>query len=654
MRNFIFFLLASLFVLACKKNSQTDQAGPVNPPPPVNTDSSVNKNVHVIDSSKLILTYDSNLIKQGQYEFTYSGSSADFEINDIIIGATNGGYIRKITGMATQGNKVTFETTQGTLEDVFKNKGFAFNMNSDSLSKTQNGYQLDLSNIVLYQDGPLNLTLTSGSISFDANWNFGFNFKGSTLDTFAMSCKNASLSGQFNLNISAAQSTVVADHTSSLKAISKTTTYWVPVVILGVPAEIPIVVKMDLNFVCRFSLQASASVSRDIFINTNNNVDLGIAYKNAHWNTIYNPNSSFSITTGDKSGSANVTANLSLIPVVTITIDGIVGPYASAGIKELVIGHVNSPNLDWDFYAGVWLNAVLGAKAQIFGKSVFDFSKEWNSDTLSFQTPWRIDKVSGDNQSGNGGETLPAPIVVRVVDNNGSPQSNVPVYFTASGGGGSVSPTSMLTDANGRAQTQWTVGGSGPQELAAKSVKADGSLIGNAPVVFTANAEKKSLKIGDETDGGTVFYLDNTGEHGLVCADVDQGIAPWDLTPFDPSNYQAYAPALVGSSGTSVGTGSSNTATILSTLGGGSYAASLCSNYNGGGFNDWSLPSIDELALMYQNLAAAGLGNFVNTYYWSSSEIDYRAVWSFKFDTGAPFDGAWKNNAMNVRAVRAF
>ena len=48
-------------------------------------------------------------------------------------------------------------------------------------------------------------------------------------------------------------------------------------------------------------------------------------------------------------------------------------------------------------------------------------------------------------------------------------------------------------------------------------------------------------------------------------------------------------------------------------------AAQLCDALNFGGFDDWFLPSRDELDLMYKNLRVKDLGGFRHTY-WSSSQ----------------------------------
>jgi hypothetical protein len=57
---------------------------------------------------------------------------------------------------------------------------------------------------------------------------------------------------------------------------------------------------------------------------------------------------------------------------------------------------------------------------------------------------------------------------------------------------------------------------------------------------------------------------------------------------------------------------------------GSSTAHTLCEDYRYGGYDDWYLPSIEELKWMYRNLYENGMGNFVadedsSFFYWSSS-----------------------------------
>ena len=70
--------------------------------------------------------------------------------------------------------------------------------------------------------------------------------------------------------------------------------------------------------------------------------------------------------------------------------------------------------------------------------------------------------------------------------------------------------------------------------------------------------------------------------------------------------------------GAAVGTGETNTTSIVNALGSGSYAARLCYDLSLGGYDDWFLPSKDELNLMPQQEGV--IPGFAVASYWSSSE----------------------------------
>lgn len=161
-------------------------------------------------------------------------------------------------------------------------------------------------------------------------------------------------------------------------------------------------------------------------------------------------------------------------------------------------------------------------------------------------------------------------------------------------------------------------------------------------------------EIGDNFEGGIVFYLDGSGG-GLVCAESDQSTyIGWRVSTM----------LFVGGTSTAVGTGQANTTAIVEKQGSGwlsgDYAAKLCYKLELNDYTDWFLPSKEELKLMYENLYLQGLGNFkANTIYWSSSEISFDSVWGQGFggydDDGTRYLDKYSNISYHyVRAIRAF
>jgi TolB-like protein len=112
----------------------------------------------------------------------------------------------------------------------------------------------------------------------------------------------------------------------------------------------------------------------------------------------------------------------------------------------------------------------------------------------------------------------------------------------------------------------------------------------------------------------------------------------------------------VGGTGTAVGTGKRNTELIVAFLkrtGESGRTAQYCDELVMDGWDDWFLPSKDELDLMYKNLKAKGLGDFGDAWYRSSSEYSDTIAWVQYFSDGRQYDGA-KYGTDRVRAVRAF
>lgn len=195
--------------------------------------------------------------------------------------------------------------------------------------------------------------------------------------------------------------------------------------------------------------------------------------------------------------------------------------------------------------------------------------------------------------------------------------------------------------------TQWAfVKGKGYVTVVASNLSAVELLNLSGLVRF----ENQTIAIGKTYQGGLIFYVDGTGEHGLIAAAADQS-----------AGIQWYNGSYLttGATATAVGTGLANTTKIIKAQGAGSYAAKLCANLEIGAYSDWYLPSKDELNLMYTNIgqgAAAPLtnvGGFAVAWYWSSSEFGFNYAWFQSFGSGGQLNNG-KYDTDAVRAVRAF
>jgi len=173
----------------------------------------------------------------------------------------------------------------------------------------------------------------------------------------------------------------------------------------------------------------------------------------------------------------------------------------------------------------------------------------------------------------------------------------------------------------------------------------------------TTSIETKEYKVGDRGPaGGWIFY--DKGEYSdgwryLEAAPEDQASENNMIT------WGSYGYGIPDARGTGIGTGKSNTISIMKVCGEHRFAARACINYRGGDYNDWFLPSKDELKQMYKNLKKKGIGHFNGIFgfdnlYWSSSEENTIAAWYIDFRNSGFQVLLSKYNLAKVRAVRSF
>ncbi|MDA8945637.1 DUF1566 domain-containing protein [Flavobacteriales bacterium] len=175
--------------------------------------------------------------------------------------------------------------------------------------------------------------------------------------------------------------------------------------------------------------------------------------------------------------------------------------------------------------------------------------------------------------------------------------------------------------------------------------------------------ELTQYQVGDFAEGGIVFYVDETGEHGLVAAmeDLTEGATDPYGYGFNGYEWGCYQIDVIGADGQAIGTGYQNTMDIVnqgcSTENGGITAAQAALDAEIDGYSDWYLPSMDELVEIYNTIGNGGsevnIGGFESDYYYSSSENYNSYAWTVYFSNGNSYLNS-KYLATRVRVIRAF
>ncbi|HEM0351356.1 TPA: DUF1566 domain-containing protein [Legionella pneumophila] len=174
--------------------------------------------------------------------------------------------------------------------------------------------------------------------------------------------------------------------------------------------------------------------------------------------------------------------------------------------------------------------------------------------------------------------------------------------------------------------------------------------------------------IGEEYRGGIVFYVDESGQHGLIASKrdaLDKGIS-WRNG--DSGN------KITNAQGDGIGAGETNTRLIIAQQTAdnqqGNFAALVAANFKvlGDGvtpcktpvtpdavcYGDWYLPSAYELQLLYQNLQGNNLSSFAPEFYWSSTEAGVSKAWLVNFSSGEVGVSGKSSTIGKIRPIKQY
>ena len=210
-------------------------------------------------------------------------------------------------------------------------------------------------------------------------------------------------------------------------------------------------------------------------------------------------------------------------------------------------------------------------------------------------------------------------------------------------------PEGLIVDQNGCAAVQKDTDEDGVNDAI--------DICPNTPANENVDENGCHAVLGNYALGGVIFYIDETLNHGLVVALNDNESGEWGCSDEE----------ILNANDSTLGSGYRNTLAILasdcepagiSAIIAASSATTFISEDTL--INDWYLPSIDELKLLYQerewiddSLTVYNGKRFENTTYWSSTQSGTDKAKSLSFGNGST-KSSYKISVNEVRSIRAF
>ena len=253
--------------------------------------------------------------------------------------------------------------------------------------------------------------------------------------------------------------------------------------------------------------------------------------------------------------------------------------------------------------------------------------------------------------------TSASAVLGGALSSTGNATTTVGILYSTASNFGTYSTTTINTNASVGTYTTTITGLTQLTTYYAKAYATNTAGTTYGPtIIFTTPVAP--IAVGDSYGGGKVFYIFQPADqgyvanetHGLIAATVDQSTGiRW--------NNSNRGNEITGATATAIGTGKSNTDKIINVQQGSLswYAAGVARDYKGGGYNDWYLPSRDELNLLYTQKVM--VGGFSNAYYWTSTETSIGDAHFTIFFNGTNYpccEGSQKYYYNSVRAIRKF
>lgn len=413
----------------------------------------------VMDTVTVQFLPDSAQQSVGQYDFEVTGSNANIDPGDILIGTEGRGYLVSVDYLIRRNNQLIIQTHRANLDDLFDDASFDLEMLMDSLEQRDFGVQLAINNLEIVSDGNLSFTfpalnyqltgasqwaslysVSQGMQQFSVQHTYGMTLGGEMSISNATPGVSSDLTGSYSL--------AVYDNTSEVDVDGKPLMYTTQVDLI-----------IDYNLV-------QLGTSCDLSTSFSNYADLGydLSYTPSSFYDLFSyygsPGADFSLFSNED--GCNLTPNdahYEITFITKVTSYFYDQPFLFLDIAEDVDVKYNEWSGRWD--KTITALPVLIDEVDLTVLGVVEAPNYSIQQPLPFdyeyKAPYELSLVSGALQSAMADSALAEPVIVQVLDNQGEPVNDAKVWVEVSGGG-TITAESLLTDAEGKVYVNWTLG----------------------------------------------------------------------------------------------------------------------------------------------------------------------------------------------------